>query len=137
MRAILAVLLLCAPALAEPPPVEVLAGGYGVVGRDDARPPRLVDGWLRLDPEGAGLAVTGCDGPAGRLDFASMFEAENYLTGRIGRWEIWCMFAIDADNYPMLNCATEDGVRVTLWPDGGTADAPPACGKDAGTPVGR
>jgi hypothetical protein len=134
--ALVAGLLAAGPAAAEPPPADFFTGRYSLVGRDDAEPPALVDGSLYLAPEGEGLAVTTCDGPAGRLDFASMFETDNYLTGRIGRWEgLWCMFHNDGGNYAILNCATEDGVRVTLWPAAEPGATGPDC--EGGTPVGR
>ena len=134
-RLALALTLAAAPALADPPPLGFFTGRYSVTGRDDTSPPALVDGSLYLAPRDGGLAVQTCDGPAGQLGFTTMFEAD-YLIGTIGRWELWCIFQNDGNNYPILNnCATEDGVRITLWPAAEPEATAPDC--SFGTPVGR
>jgi hypothetical protein len=118
---------------AEVPPADFFTGRYAAVGRDESEPPRLIDGWIDLAPGGKGLEVSTCDGAGGHLDFVSMFEADNFLAGHIGRWrDVWCLFANDGNNYPMINCATEDGLRLTLWP-GVDAGAASRCV----TPVGK
>jgi hypothetical protein len=122
-------------AVAETPPPEYFEGRYRAIGRDGGEPPGLVDGDLRLEPAPDGLAVTGCGGVTGSLLFSTEMEVGNALEGRIGDWAVWCLYNSDTDNYPILTCGAEDGLRITLWPDAAAFGAPPRC--DQGTPVGR
>ena len=48
------------------------------------------------------------------------------LGGQIEGTPIWCRFGVDAGNYPVLNCANSEGLRLTLWPEG-DFDAPLDC----------
>jgi hypothetical protein len=135
MRLPLLLLFCAAPAAAEAPPPDFFAGRYEAVGRDEASPPALIDASLALAPEGEGLAVTGCGGAAGHLAFEPVFEAGNHLHGIIGRWQVWCQFDSNPDNYPVLTCTSEDGLRLTLWPVMDPATEGPQCPDR--TPIGQ
>ncbi len=138
MRALVPLLLLAAlPALADNPPPDVFTGRYRAVGRDAGQPPALVDGDVRLEAEGQGVRVVTCAGTAGHLAYDSIFDTTNLLTGPIGSWDATCFYNNDGGNYFILNCGTEAGVRVTLWPDIDDFDQPLRCAPGEGTPVGQ
>lgn len=119
--------LVATTALADRPPPEFFHGRYRAVGRTADTPPALIDEDVRFEPEGDGLAVTVCDGPEGRLRFDAVFEVENFLSGTIGVWPVWCLYFNNGSNYPILNCGTDDGALFALYPDEAHFDAPLRC----------
>ncbi len=112
--AVLALTTGAAGAQADEYPQEFFIGQYRMIGVDATGP---VDGRLRLEAEGAGLAVRTCGGTEGEaLLPPSVTGDEHYYTGRIGGREIVCEVFGTYDNYPFLACAGDGGSRLSLWP---------------------
>ncbi|MBN8631606.1 MAG: hypothetical protein J0L76_12195 [Rhodobacterales bacterium] len=105
---------------AERPSVDYFTGLYQRIGRDAEG--KLMEGLVRLDPLGKGLALTECPlpdlDPPLELAFDDSFEVENFLTGRQGPFGLSCQYFNDSQNYPILNCWSDGGALFTLWPLG-------------------
>ncbi len=122
MRAVALLLLTGGVALAEGPPPEYFTGTYERVGRDGAAVPGLLNDVVRLDPVDGGLALTVCgdgpqEGPPLVLAFDETGDVTNLLQGKDGPFELWCLYANDGDNYPLLTCTSDGGARFLLWPE--------------------
>ncbi len=131
MRGLAAWLVMAGAAWAQPvpgfedaPEPLFFEGLYALVGVDSAG--RALNAPVRLEVVLQGLELRGCDLGAGRLDYARIGEAF-VLAGRMGGEALWCRFSVDPGNYPLLNCANPDGLRLTLWPEG-EFGAPLVCG---------
>ncbi|MCR8726306.1 hypothetical protein [Frigidibacter sp. ROC022] len=120
--------LVATTALADRPPPEFFQGRYRVVGRDAATPPKLIDEDVRLEVAGKGLTSHLCGRPEGRMDYDSIFEADNFLHGGVGPWVVWCLYTNNGSNYPILNCGGDAGELFTLFPDEGGFAEPLDCG---------
>ncbi len=118
--AVLALLTLAASgAIADDaPPGEFFRGLYDAIGVQNGQPVRMS---VRLEPDGAGLAVRLCDGATGpeRLEFDTEADGGPFMGGSIGGLPVSCEYFSDWDNYPLLACYGLDGQdsRLTLWPD--------------------
>ena len=109
------IMVLSGPAMAQdPPPPVYFTGTYRMVG---TAPDGPVDMTVRLVPDAAALVLSGCDGTAGRLEFDTGFEGGFFLNGDLSGLPVMCQFFNDYDNYPLIACAHEDDMRLTLWPD--------------------
>ena len=97
------------------PEVGFFEGSYELVGRGPGG--ALVTKKMALRVEGEGLAAEGCGGEAGALAWARVHESWK-LVGRVFGTEVSCGYAVDAGNYPILNCLGPEGVRLTAWPEG-------------------
>jgi hypothetical protein len=102
----------------DAPPAEFFRGLYDVIGIAKGQPFRMA---LRLEPEGAGLAVRLCNASAEPETLAVDTQADSgpFMGGSIGGLRVSCEYFIDWDNYPLLACYGLDGqdTRLTLWPD--------------------
>lgn len=111
--------LTCLPAWAEDrtgPPPGFYTGLYRMLGTAAEGP---VDRMFRLDVAEGGLVASICGmADAGGLSFPRAGEELPYLTGRIGAEPVICEAFSNYDNYPVLLCYGEAGLRVTLWPEG-------------------
>jgi hypothetical protein len=110
---------------ADPFPLVFFTGQYRMIGTSPAGP---VDQALRLEPQGADLAVILCGaGDGGRLVMPSQLGADHYIEGRIGAEDVVCDPFMTYENTPLLACYSETGSLLTLWP-GVDFAAPLDCG---------
>lgn len=103
------------PKMGTPGP-DYFKGLYARVGRNGSDPAQLINDVVRVDPAGAGLAITDCSGSRFHLDYDPSFDAVNFLIGHNDGVPIECQFHNNGDNYPILTCAGADSRRFTLWP---------------------
>ncbi len=126
-----ALLLLAAGAAVAAPGVpgpDYFRGLYEQVGREGPSPGAPLDGMLRIEPAGQGLAAFDCRGQALAMRFDPWDGAENLIVGRDrAGGSFRCLFHNNGDNFPILTCTTEAGGRFTLWPAVETFDAALAC----------
>lgn len=112
-----------APDFMNEPDLGFFSGLYEAVGRDAGN--EFHGEPMRLDLSGRGLDVHACALGNGWLDYARADEAFA-LAGQLEGAPIWCQFLVDPGNYPVLTCASPEGLRLTLWPEE-NFDAPLVC----------
>lgn len=108
--------ILTAPALAKPgtPGPAYFVGGYERIGRLGNA--TLLNDRVTILPDGQGVVIKGCSGPALSLGFGPAFEVVNLMTGRQAGGTVECLFHNNGYNRPILTCRAQDGAAFTLWP---------------------
>ena len=115
---LMAALLAAGPATAKPgtPGPGYFTGSYERIGRLGGGIAALQNDRVTIVPDGQGLVIAGCTGPALTIGFGPAFEITNLMTGSQAGVTVECLFHNNGYNRPILTCRAADGAAFTLWP---------------------
>lgn len=111
-----ALLSMSGVALAKPgtPGPAYFSGSYERIGRSGQAV--LLNDIVTIAPDGQGVVITACSGPALAMSFGPAFEVTNLMTGSLAGVVVECLFHNNGYNRPILTCKAADGAGFTLWP---------------------